>query len=860
MPGHFSDKSLTHESWMGGWSLLKLRAFAEPGVEPAYAPDRSIDIQHIGLTLDIDPVARKLAGVADIRFKRFPGGGPIRLNCVELIVDGVTALPVTGVAPDAGDRPPVALPFRHEEGVLIIDAPARCRRICVRYHGSPRRGLWFVGPTPNAPARPPEAWTQCQDEDGRYIFPCIDQPQVKHAWSVAVTVPPGYEVVGNGRADGREETPAGVCWRWTQAEPMPAYLFTLAILQAEVVEDACELPGDRGAARALPVRYIVPAGTDAAVTRRVFGKTPAMIRFLSDLWVSYPWPRYDQVVVHEFIFGGMENVAATTLFDLVLTDARAAIDYDADDLIVHELAHQWFGDLLTCQDWSQGWLNEGWATWTETLWFAHDRGQDAADAHLWEHLQNYLGEATGRYCRPIVSYRFRNPIDVFDRHLYEKGAMILHTLRTVLGADVFWAGVRRYLQQHRYGSVHTRDFQRAMEQASGRNLDGFFFAFVHGAGHPVLEVKLGYTDGMLSVQVRQTQEGPEISPVFAVPLAIRIDGQAHTLALSQREQTFLLPCPVRPALVSVDDGFSILADLRLSGPVSLLSASLQKDPGLIGRVRAARALGTDGSFEAINALAAAISAGTGDPHWLVRAEIAALLGQQGGDAAVSALIGALSDPHPKVRQAVAAALGQCRRADAADALAALGADPSLQVEGETARALAKLRHPSARARCEALLPQAAWMDLLQARGLEGLSWLRDASVLPTLIAWTQPERPARARAAAAAGIARLGEGIESIRRECRERLEQLAEDREFRVQLSAISALAALRDPAACAVLERIHRTAPEGRAARYAFEAMASLREGQNAPAARQEIEELRVEARKLRDGLWRVEQQIKK
>lgn len=164
---------------------------------------------------------------------------------------------------------------------------------------------------------------------------------------------------------------------------MPAYLFTMVVMKMDIHGDAWD---------GIPVRYVVPLGTDAGMVQRVFGKTPAMVGFLSGLFGRYPWPRYDQVVVHDFIFGGMENIAATTLIDMVFTDERAALDYDAEDLIVHELGHQWFGDLVTCQDWSQGWLNEGWATYIEYLWFARDHGQDDADWHLWENLGMYLGE------------------------------------------------------------------------------------------------------------------------------------------------------------------------------------------------------------------------------------------------------------------------------------------------------------------------------------------------------------------------------------------------------------------------------------------------------------------------------------
>ena len=199
----------------------------------------------------------------------------------------------------------------------------------------------------------------------------------------------------------------------------------------------------------------------------------------------------------------MENVAATTLTDLVITDERAALDWDAESLIAHELAHN--GLETSTSDWSQGYLNEAWATYSEILWKDEDLGKEEAEYHLYGDLKNYLSECVSRYKRPIVSYQFREPIDMFDRHLYEKAALVVHTLRTVLGETSFWAGVKNYLHDNAHQTVHTRDFQVAMENASGRNLDGFFHDWVLSPGHPALTVKTAWTKGLLKVTVTQRQ-------------------------------------------------------------------------------------------------------------------------------------------------------------------------------------------------------------------------------------------------------------------------------------------------------------------------------------------------------------------
>ncbi|MSP56194.1 MAG: hypothetical protein EXR69_11420 [Myxococcales bacterium] len=827
---HFlTDKSLSLESQFGGWGLARRRTFAEPGVEPHYAPDRAFQIEHIGLELDIDPVAKGFRGLARIRFTAMAGSRP---RTWSLDLDEVTVESVT-------DRSGVPVVWKHADGKLLVPA---IDEVVVRWHGSPRRGLYFVGPTPAEPARIPEVWSQCQDEDAHYIFPCFDHPSMKHAFTTTVNVPPGYTCVGNGRLKSRE----GDRWVWDQAEPMPAYLWTVVVMRATTVSEEWE---------GVPLGYVVPEGQPEALVKKAFGRTPAMIEFLSGLYGRYPWPRYDQVVVHDFIFGGMENTAATTLLDLVLTDV-AELEWDPDELIVHEMAHQWFGDLVTCQDWSQGWLNEGWATYTEYLWNTHHQGKDHAAYALWEQLGIYLSEDGGRYRRPIVSYLFREPIDVFDRHLYEKGALVLHTLRAELGDSAFWAGVTLYLSRHRYQTVHTRHFQRAMEDATGRTLDRFFEQWVFSPGHPTLKVALSHADGLVQVHVKQTQEGEGVPKAYSFPLQIGFGDRAYTVTVDQRERGFSFPADEAPDFVRVDGDFAVLAEINLKAPRSWLIAQLEGDPGVIGRIRAAKALDEEGSLEAVESLAVALGR---SPFWGVRAEIAELLGERGGVRATAALIVALADPSARVRRGVAAALAGIRRPEAAAALVARSSDPSFLVEGEIARSLGKLRAPEARARCESLLTRESWSEVLRCRAIEGISFLRDASVLPLVLGWTQVDKPSRARAACCGALARLGDEVEATRTSAVERLIELAEDDNFRVQVAAINALGTLRDVRATAVLERAHSSAGDGRCRRLAFEALANIREGRTSTEGlatlRGQVDSLADDSRTLRDRLEKVE-----
>ena len=819
----FTDKSLLLESAFGGWALDR-RSFAEPGVEANYGPDRVIDIVAYAIQLWIDPTARTLRGEARIDVRWLAGAsGELVLDFDELVVDEVAT-------PDGE-----ALAFRVADGKLCVQ---HAESIVVRWHGTPRRGLYFVGPTPAEPDREVQAWTQCQDEDAHYIFPCLDHPSVKHPWRITVHAPPGFDVVSNGRREGED---------WVVEARMPAYLFSVVVAKLDMHHDH---------AGTLPVNYAVPRGTPRAQVTRAFEKTPAMVEFLASLYGPYPWARYDQVVVYDFIFGGMENLAATTLIDSVLVDDVAALDTEMDSLVVHELGHQWWGDLVTCQDWSQGWLNEGWATYTETLWFHHARGRDEGEYHLWEHLQLYLAEDGGRYRRPIVSYRFKNPIDMFDRHLYEKGALVLHTLRTLLGEEAFWAGARHYLQRHGNGTVHTRHLQRAFEDVSGRHLDRFFAQYVLGAAHPCLRVDLGWSEGQVRVSVKQTQEGDEVASAFVIPLVVAFGGERHTLTLDARERTFVLPCREAPSYVMIDPDFGVLADITLTAPASMLAAALSQAPGVVARIRAAKALAAEGSSAALQALVAAM---TREESWCVRCELADALAVTGAEAAVAALIAALGDADARVRRRVVAALAGFRRGEVVAALVGHQSEPSIHVRGERVRALGRLRAPAARAECEALLGESSWGEVLRARALEGLGGLRDADVADVIVAWTAVEKPARARAAAAAALARLGDDVDSVRTCAVETLTVLAEDSNYRVQVAAISALGHLRDPRGLGALTRVHRAAGDARCRRLAFDAIASIREGRTTEAGlgslRREVEGLAEDNRKLRDRLTRIE-----
>jgi aminopeptidase N len=784
--------------------------FAFPGTVRRYSRDRVVDVRHTRLEIAVDPARKTIEGVARHTVSVLDDGTErVVFDAAELVIDGVTG--------DGGKK----LAFEHVDEALTVHLGAKASAgtettISIAYHGKPRRGLYFVAPDEAYPRKPLQAWTQGQDEDSRYWFPCFDYPNEKATTEVVVTAPSKYSTLSNGALVSKE--PGAVAgtttWHWRMAISHVAYLVTLVVGEFDEVS----LPNE-----GVPLPVYVPRGHGKDV-ERCFGRTPALVKLFGERFgVAYPYEKYAQVVVSDFIFGGMENTTATTLTEYALYDERAALDYDADDLVAHELGHQWWGDLLTCRDWSHAWLNEGFATWCESVAREGLKGKDEALHHLWAGARRYFAEDGGEYRRPIVCKTYEAPIDVFDRHLYEKGGCVLHMLRGELGEDAFWRSIRTYATANRGRSVLTDDLRRAIEEATGRNFEWYFDQWVFGAGHPEFKASWTWDEKAKAVAItlKQTQKGDEQTAdafrgTLGVEVTVRGEKKALRLALKDREHTFHVPLAARPDAVRFDPDGWWLASWSLDVGLDAHRKALASDPSVPLRLRAAAALSKDSGSETVQALARAVR---GDAFWGVRAEAAAALGTVRTPAAREALLAALPEAsHPKVRRAVVAALGAFRDdAVAADAVKAVleKGDPSIFVEAEAAEALGRTRVPGARKAIEAVLEKRdSWAESIRAGCVRGLGHLASEEALPALerrLAWGNHPR---VRAAAAAAMAEIGSRLRS-RDAVREKLEARVDDADFRVQMSAIAALRALGDEGAIPALRRAADQAVDGRVRR---------------------------------------------
>ena len=456
---------------------------------------------------------------------------------------------------------PLATKWYYDGDHLNVTIPrdlAQCS-VEVDYAVTPRRGLYFLEPDPIVETRPRQVWSQCQDQDARYWFPCHDAPDAKMTSELRVTVPDDWVALSNGEP---LEEPAAAStgervFHFGFDAPHPSYLLTLVAGKFSVLEDRPALLPD---GRKVPVLYYVPEGRETDGWRSL-GETPSLIEHFSRITgVPFPWSRYSQVVVHDFTFGGMENTTATTLYEHALLDARAALDISSVDLVAHELAHQWFGDYVTCRDWSEAWLNEGFATYFEHVAREARLGRDEYDWGVIADLETYLGECSGHYTRPIVSREYQAPIDLFDRHLYQKGGLVLHMLRRELGDVAFWKGVNAYLTGSREGLVETTDLKRAFEKVSGRSLDRFFDQWVYQSGHLDLEVKVSYEQGSLTVSAEQklAEGAPPLQWTFEIDLC-PASGKLRRLSkvVSDRQATHVVALEERPRWVALTRSFAL---------------------------------------------------------------------------------------------------------------------------------------------------------------------------------------------------------------------------------------------------------------------------------------------------------------
>ena len=748
-------------------------AFALPGTSRQYERSLPYRFLHLGVDVKVDLDGQRISGTVTHQLRRTAADAP------PLVLDAV-ALEVDTVEVDAG-KGFTAATYVNDGKQLTITMPKAARdlnlKVRIAYSCAPRRGLYFFKPDAKVDY-PVQVWSQCQDEDARHWIPCHDKPHVKVPLTMRVTAPSGFDVLSNGNVTSDVTKGRHRVVSFELEESLPSYLVTLVVGHFDKIRDRdAVLPSGRR----VPVEYWVPKGKQAD-GRRAFEQTPRMIELFSRLTgFEYPYPRYTQVVVSEFIFGGMENTTATTMYEHILLDKRAAIDIESHDLVAHELAHQWFGDWVTCQDWPHAWLNEGFATFFELVELEDRLGEDEYFVAVERDHAAYCAEVSQRYSRAVVNREYNDPIDLFDRHLYQKGGLVLHLLRRELGTELFWQGIKQYLSKHGGGNATTSALCETFTRLTGRSWERFFDEWILEPIHPVVKAKVSWEQDQVVVRFSQTQK-------HVMELSYEIEvldktGKRHHVkqSSSQAHFTLTLPLAERPVYVAVDPYFNLLGQTNIEVPYDLLQGQLEKGSSARLRRQACSLLTKHNDYRAVASFAAVL--GSKKEPWMVKAAAARALGKLRSEAGFAALITASKDKDPKVRASVAAALGQFRTPESGKALhTMLKGEASYLVEAAITRALGESRDVGATSLLVKQLGKPSWGEVVAAAAADALATLNATEQLPALLSHTAYGVPTKARRGAILALGQF-EPNQAIL----QRVEELLRDQHLHVRLDAVA-------------------------------------------------------------------------
>jgi aminopeptidase N len=430
------------------------------------------------------------------------------------------------------------------------------------------KGLYFINPRGEEQNKMPHIWTQGETEASSVWFPTIDAPNVKTSQEIFMTVQDKYATLSNGKFMGSKKNVNGTRTdHWKQELQHAPYLFMMAVGEFSVVEDfVLRKDGSK-----MPVNYYVEKEW-AQYAKDIFGETPSMIRFFSDLLkVEYPWDKYHQIIVRDYVSGAMENTGAVIFGEYAYKTKRELLDDNDNSTIAHELFHHWFGDLVTAESWSNLTLNESFANYSQYLWDEHRYGLDEADYQAQKEADGYFQSSQMSGYHNLVWFDYKDKEQMFDGHSYNKGGRILHMLRNYLGDEAFFEGISRYLKTNSFKAAEFHQLRLAFEEVSGKDLNFFFNQWYLGSGHPILDVSQAFNPEtkMVGISVSQKQD-LKIFPMFKLPVDIAIhdaNGKTvHEVMMSTLDTTFMLPVTGDLKCVIFDDQQMLLAKIRETKP------------------------------------------------------------------------------------------------------------------------------------------------------------------------------------------------------------------------------------------------------------------------------------------------------
>ena len=755
-----------------------------------YARDRLVDLVHLKLDVTPDFAKRTVAGTAEWTFKPIAKALPqLELDSIGPIIDKVTAQGAT-----------VASHETTEDKLVVVfkDSvpPEASVTLTIQFHGQPENGLYFRTPEMGYKPGDTQVWTQGEAELHRFWFPCYDYPNERFTSEITCHVPEGMDVVSNGHLVSDTKDANGLnAVHWLQDKPHVTYLLALAAGYFHKLEDKVGT---------LPIAMLVPP-SEKDQAANAFLDTKKIIEFYQkEIGVPFAWDKYFQVYCHDFLAGGMENTSCTFQAAGLLYPSSHEQLSTVHWLDAHELAHQWFGDLVTSRDWSHLWLNEGFASYYTILYEDAKNGRDAMLYGLWREAQHVLGTND---TKPIVWRDYQDAMEQFDYRVYPKGAWVLHMIRSRLGPGLYRQCIKTYLERHRSQVVGTDDLHDVLEELTGLSWDQFFDQWLYHGGQPDLAINYSYDAAtkLAKLNVKQQQKLSDQVLLFGFDLPVRFFLKDKLVGFSvhvtQTNEDFHFPLDVAPDLVRIDPDYTLLAKINFTPPGDMLKKQLKGD--VIGRMIAVQKFGERDDHDSIALLKDVLN---NDAFHAVRSEAAKALKKIGNNETRAVLIASLKQPDTRVRKEVV------------DALTAFPHDEARQALWQQSQSeknpliLASIikswgTRPGDASVAKALRTQLASTSYDEALADAAIAALRaqdDPTAVPAILARLQ-QNPANFQSRgyiadldAIAFLARKDKDRSAVRTFLAEQLNQP----KLEIRSGAARALGTLKDPAAIALLE----------------------------------------------------------
>jgi aminopeptidase N len=770
--------------------LLPALAASTRADEP-YARSKDYNLENIRTHLWFDLDQRKIRGEVSQNISAS------RDDIAELKLDSV-GLTIQKVSLDGKPAN-----FSTSPGELLVSLTHPAKRgeqheLFIKYEGRPKKGLYFILPDEKYPRQPQEIWTQGEAEDTRNYIPLYDYPNNRMTSEMLLTVPGSWITISNGKLMGvKAEADGTKTWDWKQSEPLSSYL--ISAIAGDFVEKEDSWHG-------MPLRYVVPRGQEYKIDDS-FSHTKQMLELFSEkLDVPYPWAQYAQTFVDDFVEGGMENTSATTLTVRELVNPALAPENrtGADFVESHELAHQWFGDLVTSKDWANLWLNEGFATYFEHYWSEQHYGPDDAAYEFWREQNQWFREKR-MYAVPIVNRNFKDS-DEYAGNIYTKGGWVLKMLREKLGDADFFHALHYYLETNRGQNVVTADLEKSIEQASSINADEFFHQWLYRAGAPEFQVNYSYdeTAHQLKLDVAQTQKVEGMVGLFDVPIEVEVatagGTKTYPIQVNQATQSFTLPADGAPKMVLFDKGDKILKTLDFKKSPAELIYQLKNARAVTDRADAAVALGN--VKDNPDVVAALGNATQHETFWGVRIEALLALGKIGGSPSEQAVLRAINDEKPWVRDIAVQQLANFKE-DAtlpATLTEIATSDKLYRVRAAALNSLATLKAPGAYDTLIGAVQSNSPDNVVRDAAIEGLGKLGDDKAVPLLLEWSAVGQDMHTRQAAMMAVAHLDRKNKDVTKA----LVSYLHEPYFDVSFWDLFAIGARGDPDAVAPLEEM--------------------------------------------------------